>query len=69
MDVTFYRSPTHKTVEGCHDRTPAGFGFSLKVPQSITHERVLLDCREEVESFLAAARLPGDKLVSCCLQK
>jgi uncharacterized protein YecE (DUF72 family) len=25
-------------VEGWRDRTPAGFGFSLKVPQKITHD-------------------------------
>jgi uncharacterized protein YecE (DUF72 family) len=55
-------------VEGWRDRTPPGFGFSLKVPQSITHEKVLLDCREEVEAFLSVARLLGDKLLCCCLQ-
>jgi uncharacterized protein YecE (DUF72 family) len=68
VDATFYRSPAHKTVEGWRDRTPPGFGFSLKVPQSITHEKVLLDCRGEVEAFLAAARLLRDKLLCCCLQ-
>ena len=68
VDSTFYHSPARKTVEGWRDRTPPGFGFSLKVPQVITHEKVLLDCREEVEAFLAAARLLGDKLLCCCLQ-
>jgi uncharacterized protein YecE (DUF72 family) len=38
------------------------------VPQSITHEKVLLDCQAEVEAFLGAARLLGDKLLCCCLQ-
>ena len=55
-------------VEGWRDRTPPGFAFSLKVPQSITHEKVLLDCDQEVDSFLSAARLLGDKLLCCCLQ-
>jgi uncharacterized protein YecE (DUF72 family) len=68
VDSTFYRSPARKTVEGWRDRTPPGFAFSLKVPQTITHEKVLLDCRAEVESFLAAARLLGDKLLCCVLQ-
>jgi uncharacterized protein YecE (DUF72 family) len=68
VDGTFYRSPARKTVEGWRDRTPPGFGFSLKVPQSITHEKVLLDCTEEVEAFLSAARLLADKLLCCCLQ-
>src|SRR5947208_15891745 len=68
VDSTFYRSPSPRLVEGWRDRTPPGFGFSLKVPQSITHEKVLLDCRAEVEAFLGAARVLGDKLLCCCLQ-
>ena len=63
-----YHSPARKTVEGWRDRTPPGFGFSLKVPQVITHEKVLLDCQGQVEAFLAAARLLGDKLLCCCVQ-
>ena len=69
VDSTFYASPARRTVEGWRDRTPPGFQFSLKVPQSITHEKVLLDCQEEVEAFLTAARLLGEKLLCCCLQK
>jgi uncharacterized protein YecE (DUF72 family) len=68
VDSTFYRSPSRKTVEGWRDRTPPGFAFSLKVPQSITHEKALLDCRDEVGAFLAAPRLLGDKLLCCTLQ-
>src|SRR5262249_11423332 len=52
VDSTFYRSPSRTMVEGWRDRTPAGFGFSLKVPQVITHERMLLDCDDEVSRFL-----------------
>ena len=66
VDSTFYRSPTRKAVEGWRDRTPPGFGFSLKVPQTITHENVLLDCHNEVSAFLGAARVLGEKLL-CCL--
>jgi uncharacterized protein YecE (DUF72 family) len=68
VDSTFYRSPSPKMVEGWRDKTPAGFGFSLKVPQVITHEKLLKDCKSEVDSFLDAARLLGDKLLCCCLQ-
>jgi uncharacterized protein YecE (DUF72 family) len=49
-------------------RLPQVPSFSLKVPQAISHEYVVLDCREEVETFLSAARLLGDKLLACCLQ-
>jgi uncharacterized protein YecE (DUF72 family) len=55
-------------VEGWRDRAPPCFGFSLKVPLSITHEKVLVDYTEKLEAFLSAARLPGDKLLCCCLQ-
>jgi uncharacterized protein YecE (DUF72 family) len=68
VDSTFYRSPSRKAVEGWRDRTPPGFAFSLKVPQTITHEKVLLDCGAEADSFLAAARLLGSKLLCCLLQ-
>jgi uncharacterized protein YecE (DUF72 family) len=61
VDSTFYRSPSRRMVEGWRDRTPDGFGFSLKVPQAITHEKMLTDCRDEVRMFLTAARVLGDK--------
>jgi uncharacterized protein YecE (DUF72 family) len=68
VDSTFYRSPNRKMGEGWRGRTPVGFGFSLKVPQIITHERMLAHCEAELREFLAAARLLGDKLLCCCLQ-
>jgi uncharacterized protein YecE (DUF72 family) len=68
VDSTFYHSPARRLVEGWRDRTPEPFGFSLKVPQVITHEKMLADCGKELESFLGAARVLGDKLLACLLQ-
>jgi uncharacterized protein YecE (DUF72 family) len=68
VDSTFYAIPARKTVENWRDRTPPGFGFSLKVPQAITHEKVLLGCQDALSAFLDSARLLGDKLLCCCLQ-
>jgi uncharacterized protein YecE (DUF72 family) len=68
VDSTVYRSPSRKMVEGWFDKTPDGFGFSLKVPQAITHEKRLTDCETELAAFLSAAQLLGDKLLCCCLQ-
>jgi uncharacterized protein YecE (DUF72 family) len=68
VDSTFYRTPSRNMVEGWRDKTPAGFGFSLKVPQVITHEKMLADCKTELAGFLSAARLLEDKLLCCCLQ-
>jgi uncharacterized protein YecE (DUF72 family) len=68
VDSTFYHIPSRKVVEGWRDRTPENFGFSLKVPQVITHEKVLDDCRGELSAFLSAARLLEGKLRCCLLQ-
>ena len=68
VDSSFYHAPGRKTVESWRDKTPAGFGFSLKVPQSITHEKILVDCKTELDGFLGAARLLQDKLLCCVLQ-
>jgi uncharacterized protein YecE (DUF72 family) len=68
VDSTFYHAPSRKVVEGWRDKTPAGFGFSLKVPQEITHEKILVDCDAQLASFLDAARLLEDKLLCCVLQ-
>jgi uncharacterized protein YecE (DUF72 family) len=55
-------------VQGWREKTPDGFGFALKVPQVITHEKVLLDCRTELNGFLTAARALEEKLLCCVLQ-
>jgi uncharacterized protein YecE (DUF72 family) len=68
VDSSFYRSPTRKMVQGWRDKTPEGFAFSLKVPQTITHEKVLVDCAAEVDEFVSAVRLLGGKLLCCTLQ-
>jgi uncharacterized protein YecE (DUF72 family) len=68
VDSSFYRSPTPSMVAKWRDRTPETFAFSLKVPQTITHEKCLADCEQDRDSFLAAARLLGNKLLCCLLQ-
>jgi len=62
VDSTFYRAPSAGTVRGWHDKTPPGFLFAAKVPQTITHEKVLRDCDGELKSFLAVMDLLGEKL-------
>jgi uncharacterized protein YecE (DUF72 family) len=62
VDSTFYRAPSPATVRGWYDKTPAGFLFAAKVPQTITHEKVLVDCDAELKSFLAAMDILGEKL-------
>jgi uncharacterized protein YecE (DUF72 family) len=50
IDSTFYGCPAAKTVTSWYDKTPNGFIFSVKVPQPITHEKILVDCSEEFET-------------------
>ena len=62
LDNTFYRTPSESTVRGWNAKTPPGFIFAAKVPQVITHEKVLVDCEKELAQFLKAMDLLGDKL-------
>jgi uncharacterized protein YecE (DUF72 family) len=66
VDSTFYRVPTRRMVYGWRNHTPVGFRFALKVPQTITHKKQLQDCESDVEEFIAAIELLGEKL-SCAL--
>ena len=62
MDSTFYGTPSAATVEKWREKTPPDFVFAAKVPQVITHEKVLVDCDEEWKNFLTAMDILGDKL-------
>ena len=44
IDSTYYRTPSASTVTNWYERKPPGFIFAAKVPQIITHEKVLKDC-------------------------
>jgi uncharacterized protein YecE (DUF72 family) len=62
LDNTFYRTPSAATVRGWYEKTPMDFLFAAKVPQVITHEKVLVDCDAEWKNFLATMDILGDKL-------
>jgi uncharacterized protein YecE (DUF72 family) len=62
VDSTFYACPTARTVNNWAARTPESFIFSVKVPQSITHEKVLVDCDAEVTEFVKTMDILGPKL-------
>jgi uncharacterized protein YecE (DUF72 family) len=59
----YHDLPMTPTQETRHPRRfPAGFIFSLKIPRTITHEKVLIDCDKEFEEFVDAAHVLGEKL-------
>jgi uncharacterized protein YecE (DUF72 family) len=62
LDNTFYRTPSISTVEGWNLKTPPGFLFAAKIPQVITHEKVLVDCEDDLNHFLKTMDALGDKL-------
>ncbi|MCX7013539.1 MAG: DUF72 domain-containing protein [Candidatus Sumerlaeota bacterium] len=68
IDSTFYRIPAPSVVRGWRDRTPAGFLFSAKVPQIITHEKLLVDCQDDLAAFLKSISNLGDRLGPLLLQ-
>jgi uncharacterized protein YecE (DUF72 family) len=62
VDSTFYRCPTIEAVNNWALKTPPGFIFSLKIPQTITHEKILLDCDAEFEQFVRTVDVLHEKL-------
>jgi uncharacterized protein YecE (DUF72 family) len=68
VDSTFYACPTARAVENWNARTPDGFVFWVKVPQAITHDKVLVDCDAEMAEFLETMGFLGPKLGPMILQ-
>jgi uncharacterized protein YecE (DUF72 family) len=62
VDSTYYACPTAKTVVNWFAKTPDNFIFSVKVPQTITHDKVLVDCDTEWKEFLDTMGLLQHKL-------
>jgi len=68
IDATFYRIPTERMVDAWRDKTPPGFVFAAKVPQVITHEKILQDRGAELGEFVRVMTRLGDKLGPLLLQ-
>jgi uncharacterized protein YecE (DUF72 family) len=68
VDSTFYRIPSEDTVQGWALKTPKEFVFAAKIPQVITHEKVLVDCDAEFKQFMEVMDLLGEKLGPLLLQ-
>ncbi len=68
VDATFYAMPSRRTVEGWNEKTPPGFVLAAKVPQSITHEKGLVGCEDDVKRFADTMSIMGEKLGPLVLQ-
>jgi uncharacterized protein YecE (DUF72 family) len=62
IDSTFYGTPSASTVKSWGEKTPADFIFAAKVPQVVTHEKVLVGCDSEFEEFVKTMDILGPKL-------
>jgi uncharacterized protein YecE (DUF72 family) len=62
IDSTFYGTPSPKTVQNWYDQTPPNFLFSLKVPNIITHDKLLEDTAADLAEFLDVASVLKEKL-------
>jgi uncharacterized protein YecE (DUF72 family) len=62
IDSTFYGTPRAATVTRWYEKTPPDFLFAAKVPQIITHEKVLVNCDAEFEEFVKTMDILGPKL-------
>lgn len=68
INSSFYRSHQAATYERWAASVPAGFRFSVKLPQTITHELGLRRAREPLERFLDEVAGLGRKLGGLLVQ-
>jgi uncharacterized protein YecE (DUF72 family) len=68
INSTFYRLPLARTIERWRDTTPERFRFTVKVPQTITHEAGLVGARDELRSFCKLVEAFGPKLGALLVQ-
>jgi uncharacterized protein YecE (DUF72 family) len=68
INSSFHRSHRFATWERWRDSVPDGFRFSVKLSKTITHERKLVDCQDELDAFMTQAGLLADKLAILLVQ-
>jgi uncharacterized protein YecE (DUF72 family) len=62
IDSTYYGTPSASTVTSWYEKTPPDFVFAAKVPQIITHEKILVNCEAEFEEFVDRMVILDEKL-------
>ncbi|HEV2449234.1 MAG TPA: DUF72 domain-containing protein [Thermoplasmata archaeon] len=70
VNSSFYRLPPASYSTSWCKRTPSGFRFAVKFPQTITHERRLVGVDEELRKFLEFVRplQEGHRFAAALLQ-
>lgn len=67
LNVTFYRFPTIKSLQGWYAKAPEGFSFSTKVPRSITHYKKFVGTERMMEDFYGLLKEGLKEKLSCVL--
>jgi len=62
IDSTYYGIPSASTVTRWYEKTPPDFIFAAKVPQIVTHEKMLVGCEPEFDEFVDRMQLLDEKL-------
>jgi uncharacterized protein YecE (DUF72 family) len=68
VNSTFYRTPSETMVMRWKQQASPEFVFSVKFPKSITHDKMLKNCEEDVEFFIKRMSLLQGKLGPLLLQ-
>lgn len=66
LNVTFYRFPQLKMVEGWYEKSTGDFTFSVKAPRLITHFKQFLECNQLLADFYGVVR-EGLKGKAACI--
>jgi uncharacterized protein YecE (DUF72 family) len=56
LNVTFYRFPELKFLQGWHKKSPDDFVFSAKVPKIITHQKKFIGTEDLLKEFYDVLR-------------
>lgn len=67
LNVTFYRFPTLKSLQGWYNKAPEGFVFSAKVPRSITHYRKFEETQRMLNDFYGLLKEGLKEKIGCVL--
>lgn len=61
-NTTFYATPSEDIARRWAAQARGDFRFCFKLPRGVTHDRLLLRARREVEAFLTRMAVIGDRL-------
>ncbi|CAN5540229.1 DUF72 domain-containing protein [soil metagenome] len=68
IDSSFYKIPNQFMVKNWDRKTPDNFRFAAKFPKIITHDKRLMDVKEEVELFLKVMEPLREKTLALLIQ-